>query len=320
MPTWPKILPSADQQKLKSRTALNKRIKRYEQAIRRIPKPDRDAVLAAVTDQNRIAELLGAPCDCASLDSLHADAREPIKDLFEFGFKLLTDLGVRDTHYQAIYESSAGHICPFCGTEFFEAPGAPREALDHYLAKSRYPFAAANLRNLAPMGYKCNSNYKKAEDILRDVTGARRVALDPYSHSPVTVALDNSEPFGGSTVNTPDWVIEFIPDSPATQTWDDVFKIRKRYRESHLDRDYAKWLSGFSKWARREGVIADTDEALLKALRRYEDIWIDNEIQDRAFLKAAVFRMLRLRCEQGHERLKRVLRDLIALRRGPSVA
>lgn len=311
-PTWPKILPSLYQGTLKSRAGLRRRVKAYDQAIRGLAKHHRDAVLAAVSDQNRIAELLSAACSCVPIDGLHPDVRESIRDLFDFGFDLLTDLGVRDEHYKAIYDSSVGHVCPFCGTEYFEVPGAPREALDHYLAKSRYPFAAANLRNLVPMGHKCNSSYKQAEDLLHDGNGGRRVAFDPYGHATTSVVLDDSDPFGGAAANTPNWVIQFSPDTPAAHTWDDVFSIRNRYRQSHLDQDYASWLRGFSNWARREGLQADTDEGLVGALRRYEEIWVDFDVQDRAFLKAAVFRMLRLRCEQGHERLKRLLRDLLA--------
>ncbi|MCK7494405.1 MAG: hypothetical protein MZW92_26920 [Comamonadaceae bacterium] len=61
---------------------------------------------------------------------------------------LLTKIGIRDRRYQAIYKSAMYHMCPFCGCEYFDAPGAPREDLDHYLAKSRYPFAAVNLEIL----------------------------------------------------------------------------------------------------------------------------------------------------------------------------
>jgi hypothetical protein len=311
-PAWPEIFHSKYQSMLKSRTALQKRVKAYDKAIRGLSKHDRDAILAAVADQNRIAELLSGAYDCASIDSLHPSARSSIIDLFDFGFYLLTGLGIRDAHYEAIYHSIAVHVCPFCGIEPFEEPGAHREALDHYLAKSRYPFVAANLRNLVPMGYKCNSSYKKAKDLLRDGKGVRRVAIDPYSHSAIKVVLDDSDPFGGSTETIPNWKIDFLPNLPVAQTWDDVFEIRMRYRQSNLDRDYANWLDTFSRWARRDGVQTDTDEGLVKALRRYEEIWVDNGIQDRSFLKAAVFRMLRLRCEQGHERLKRLLRDLIA--------
>lgn len=311
-PAWPRIVPKPQQARLKPHTGLRDRLKAYDKAVRGLAKHDRDAVLTAVDDQNRIAELLSAKCTCLAIDGLHADVREPVRSLFDFAFRLLTDLSIRDEHYKAIYDSTVEHVCPFCGAEIFEVPGAPREALDHYLPKSRYPFAAANLRNLVPMGHKCNSNYKLAEDLLYDNSGRRRVAFDPYNHTTISVVLDDSDPFGGATANTPNWVIKFIPDTPAVQTWDEVFSIRDRYRQSHLDQDFKRWLTGFQHWARSTNLQADTDDKLVDALRKYEEYLVASGIQDRAFLKAAVFRMLRHHCERGHQRLKDQLRDLVA--------
>lgn len=310
-PAWPTVFPSAHQPTLKPHRKLCKLLKAYDKAVRGLAKPDRDAVLTAVVDQNRIAELLSTTCTCVPIDGLHADVREPARNLFDFAFGLLTDLSVRDEHYKAIYDSTVEHVCPFCGAEYFDAPGTRREDLDHYLAKSRYPFASANLRNLAPMGRKCN-DYKLAKDLLHDTTGTRRVAFDPYNHTTISVVLDDSEPFGGTTANTPKWVIKFAPDTPGAQTWDEVFSIRERYRKNHLDKDFERWLTGFQNWARSANLHADTDDKLVDALRRHEDYWVASGIQDRAFLKAAVFRMLRHHCEQGHQRLKDQLRDLVA--------
>lgn len=312
-PAWPAILPDEHQAALRSRTGLRDRLKAYDIALRKLPlQSDRDAVLAAVTEQNRIADLLCNASSCAALEALPTAIHDAVTSLFDFAFGLLTDLQVRDDHYKTIYEAVAEHVCPFCGTEYFDAPGAPREALDHYLAKSRYPFAAANLRNLVPMGHKCNSNYKLAVDLLYDAGGARRVAFDPYNHTKIGVVLDGSEPFGGSKPSIPKWKIEFDPDVPAVPTWDSVFSIRERYQRDHLDEGYSAWLWEFRNWARSADRSADSDASLVEALARFEQLCADNGMRDKAFLKAAVFRMLRLRCEQGHDRLKQLLQDLLA--------
>lgn len=312
-PQWPKVLPSTHRALLKPRTGLRDRVKAYNTAIRKLSKAERDAVLQAVEAQNRISDLVSGTCDCVTIDELPEVVREPVNDLFGFAFGLLTDLDVRDQQYAAIYADAPEHMCPFCGTEYFDAPGAAREALDHYLTRSRYPFAAANLRNLVPMGYKCNSGYKLANDLLRRADGSRRVAFDPYNHhTKVRVVLDGSEPFAGTTENMPKWEIRFDPDTQSVPTWDEVFSVRERYRRDHLDPSFVSWLRLFGQWARREGVQADTDEALVAALRRYEENWAESGMQDRAFLKAAVFRMLRHHCEAGHQRLKDQLRNLLA--------
>lgn len=311
-PGWPQILPDAQRAKLKSRTGLRERVKAYDRAIRKLSKDDRDVVLEAVEAENRISDLLSGACDCNTIDGLPDVVRDPVDALFGFAFGLLAELDVRDVQYAAIYAAAPEHMCPFCGTEYFDAPGAAREALDHYLTRSRYPFAAANLRNLVPMGHKCNSSYKLASDLLRRADGTRRVAFDPYNHTTISVVLDGSDPFDGKTPNTPKWKIEFVPDTAAVQTWDDVFSIRERYLHSHLDPDFARWLGSFQRWARSVGLQAETDDKLVAALRKYEEYLGASGMQDRAFLKAAVFRMLRRHCEAGHQRLKDQLRDLVA--------
>jgi hypothetical protein len=310
-PGWPQVLPTARRAVLRSRTGLRDRLKAYDEAIRQLVKVDRDVALGALEGENRISDLLSGAHDCATIDGLSEVVREPIAALFGFAFGLLTDLAIRDQHYALIYAAAPEHLCPFCGTEYFDAPGAAREALDHYLTRSRYPFAAANLRNLVPMGRKCNSSYKLAEDLLRRADGTRRVAFDPYNHTRVSVSLDESEPFNGTTEHTPHWVIRLDPESPALPTWDEVFSLRERFRRDHLDPSFASWLDLFGKVARREGVQADSDAALVAALRRLESLFEDAGLQDRAFLKAAVFRMLRRHCEAGHRRLLDQLRDLV---------
>ena len=119
-------------------------------------------VLACLVQQNRIADLAICATDCEILSDLPKAIQAPVAEPCNFAFELLTGLGVRDRHYRAIYTTVPYHVCPFCGCEYFDAPGAPREDLDHYLPRNLYPFAAANLRNLVPMGMKCNERYKLA--------------------------------------------------------------------------------------------------------------------------------------------------------------
>lgn len=311
-PRWPQILPAAHQAALRSRRGLRDRIHAYDAALRLLAsQSQRAAVLAAVTDQNRITELLANTCNCAALSALPAAMHAAVVSLFDFAFELLTNLNIRDGQYKAIYDAVPDHVCPFCGTERFDAPGAPREALDHYLAKSLYPFAAANLKNLVPMGHKCNSNYKLATDLLYDAAGTRRVAFDPYNHSKIAVVLDSSDPFNGSSPEKPNWIIDFEPAAPAVPTWDAVFRLRERYKRDHLDEGYKAWLWEFRNWAQSADRRCDSDADLVEALTRFEQLCASNGLRDRAFLKAAVFRMLRLHCENGHQRLKQFLRDLL---------
>lgn len=312
-PVWPTILPVPHRDQLNTRTGLRDRIFTYQEAISRLNPAELRLVSETLDDQNEIAQLLACQCNCAKLDELPQVIREPVRSLFEFSFNLLTDLGVRDRQYQIIYNATR-HVCPFCGCEYFDAPGAPRQALDHYLAESKYTFAATNLENLVPMGDKCNSKYKLAQDILYEQDGiTRRKAFYPYTHTGIRISLDRSKPFCGDLgiYSLAEWEIDFEPPSEETNTWDDVFKIRERYKRDILDQDFKSWLGDFAKWCRSAVVRANSPQDVVDALGRYAQYMESMGVNDRAFLKAAVFRMLYSECQQGNQRVVDILSALV---------
>jgi hypothetical protein len=246
IPDWPDIIPEKYRSKLRRRTGLQDRLEIYRTSVESLAPLERDRVTQALIDQNEIACLLSCTHHCENINDLPQSIHKPVKDLFSFSFDLLTDLEIRDNHYRKIYEAIQ-HICPFCGCEYFDAPiphrkvdssSERREALDHYLAESKYSFAAANLRNLVPMGHKCNSSYKLAQDILYNDDGSRRKSFDPYNHTGVKISLDNSQPFAGANGTVPQWQIEFEPATEEITTWDTVFKIRERFKNNVLDPDF----------------------------------------------------------------------------------
>lgn len=310
-PTWPAVLPEAHRETLRKRKGLRTRLEDYYSAVQGLQKAQRDVLLNALDSQNCIAELVSGVRDCITLDDLPEDIRKSVRAPFDFAFDLLTELGIRDHQYETIYSATDEHLCPFCGTEFFDAPGMRREALDHYLARSRYIFATANLRNLVPMGQKCNSSYKLATDLLHRADGSRRMAFNPYNHRAISVSLDESEPFGGVNGGTPRWAIRFEPDTPEVSTWDEVFSVRLRYERNHLDVSFRSWLTHFKNFTASDMQANTTDAELVNALRRYVGFLTEMGLQDRAFLKAAVFRMLLRHCELGYRRLLDFLLDLI---------
>jgi len=323
VPTWPDIIPPAHRGKLRTRMGLRKLLNQYSAAARKLNVQGRQQVLTCLTQQNRITDLVTCSTDCESLTDLPMAIRVPIADLFGFAFELLTPLGVRDRHYQEIYiATSASHnVCPFCGCESFDAPGAPREDLDHYLPKSRYPFAAANLRNLVPMGMKCNERYKQAQGILRNAAGIRRRSFDPYADRQITVTLDNSVPFGGADGQTPDWQIDFVPNSVECTTWDDVFDVRERIKRDVLDSSFRRWLGNFSAWFKeRVGIVDPRDAEVVDAIRTYAEDMAFMGLGAREFLRAPVFHMLHRHCEAGDARVLALMKDIVAMAVPPASA
>lgn len=309
---WPAILPSAHRSRLRSRTGLRDRLAVYTTTAQGLNQAQREQVLNCAIHQNAIADLVGGVSSCECLDDLPVAIREPAKDLFIFAFGLLTELGVRDQHYAAIYNACQYHVCPFCGSEYFDAPGAPREDYDHYLASSRYPFAAANLRNLTPMGMRCNERYKIATDILRDDNGNPRRSFDPYVDRHLQVSLSNSTPFAQADGETPEWQIEFTPDSPECNTWDSVFQIRTRLSRDVLNSSFRSWLIIFAGWfVRRKGVCDVSEGRLIAALGEYAEDAEATGFTAREFLCGPMFRMIERHCSNGDKRLLEFVRDLI---------
>lgn len=315
MPIWPKILPDAYREKLKKRTGLKDRLSSYASVLRKLSAIERQQILNALVAQNRIPELLSSQCDCEDIGDLPKAIREPILSLFTFVFGLLTEYEVRQRQYAALCTKIPARVCPFCGCEMFEAPGAPQEDLDHYIPRSKYPFAAANLRNLPPMGGRCNKRYKQAQDPLRRANGLRRRACDPYSAVGVTVSLDNSlvdEVTAGPVVA--EWMIEFDPTNEVVETWDEVFHIKERWSRDVLDQTtFNQWLGDFRNYCLTAGLQISNDTDVRDAVERYEQYVSGSGFREQAFLKAAVFRFLLRRCALGCQRLVPLLRDLVGV-------
>lgn len=310
-PEWPMIVPQRFRSRLKTRRGLGDYLKKYTLAVGGLNPEEREQIIRAFDDENQISRLLACACNCVTVDDLPGAIRAPIADLFEYLFGLLTELGIRDDAYRAIYQAEPDHVCAFCGLEYFEAPGGKREAFDHYLLRNRYPFAAANLRNLVPMGHKCNSSYKLVQDILRNLDGTRRRSFDPYGAiTGIRISLVNSEPFAGADGQTPAWTIDFEPEGEEATTWDEVFRIRERYRRDVLDADFKRWLEDFGRWCRRQHADLNGEDDLLSALQGFAEDHEEMGLRERAFLKASMFRMLLRHCQDGHERLKQLLRGM----------
>ena len=315
-PAWPEIIPDRYRNKLQKRTGIKERLNTYQTTVEQLTIAEQERILQALHDQNEIALLLSCQRNCEAIADLPKLIREPVKELFEFAFKLLTDLEIRDKHYKVIYDAVPSHTCPFCGCENFDAPRIPREALDHYLAESKYPFAASNLRNLVPMGNKCNSRYKLAQDILFRNDGTRRRSFDPYDCTGIILSLENSQPFAGTLTTTgqvPRWQIEFEPNTEEVLTWDEVFHIRERYEKDVLDPKFKSWLDDFKRWCKSANIVPNSDQELVDAIDRYATLYEEMGISDRAFLKAAVFRMLHAHCQNGDRRLISFIRAVIGV-------
>lgn len=195
-----------------------------------------------------------------------------IGELLEKFFKGLYDDAVLDRkvvretittindHYRKFVEVNDEDICPFCGLEGLDGQyEETREAYDHYLPKSLYPFNSINFHNLVPACSKCNSRAKKAKDPLHGQMGNRRKAFYPFmpGHTLPAVSIDlNCIDYTSMQKN--EISLQFTHDAnEEVETWKDVYNIEDRYK-AHCcsNRGGKDWIVEMYTWIQK-GESAD---------------------------------------------------------------
>lgn len=159
------------------------------------------------------------------------------KNLYSSGFLDLKDtankIGSLTNYYKSFVKVNNEGVCPFCGILPLDGEfDLTREAFDHYLPKSRYPFNSINLKNLAPSCYKCNSGNKGDKDPLHDNVGNRRKAFYPFStnHSRIDITVSIAHK-NWNDFKDKDIAIDFGPIGKAEEinTWKELFHVDQRY-------------------------------------------------------------------------------------------
>lgn len=159
-----------------------------------------------------------------------------VKPLMVWCYETLLDKGKvagdKLDYYKKLIEENEFDNCPCCGLVPFEGlESICREAYDHYLPKSEYPFASINFQNLVPLCYKCNSDRKKAKDPIEN----ERKAFYPFSteEHEITITSAMTLDIGRNTkeLTFADLEIDFIGDNEKIATWDWLFDISDRYGE-----------------------------------------------------------------------------------------
>lgn len=142
------------------------------------------------------------------------------------------------------------YVCPFCGlAQYKNKRSVRREDFDHYLHSSKYPLAAANMRNLVPTCGICNQDYKRTNDILEDGK-----AFYPYSVIPaVKLEIDcQTYPEPSNFDDRGKWVVKLellTPDAavaPKLTAWNRVYSIRRRL-EDEVTEFFEEWMDEVSE-------------------------------------------------------------------------
>ena len=158
-------------------------------------------------------------------------------------------------HYRKFVEINDTDVCPFCGLEGLDGQyESTREAYDHYLPKSLYPFNSINFHNLVPACAKCNSRAKKAKDPLHAHNGKRRKAFFPFlsSHMPPIISVElRCNDYTSMQKN--DISLHFNhAENEETETWKELYNIDDRYKAHCCSkRSQQDWLVDMYTWLQK---------------------------------------------------------------------
>lgn len=301
---WPESLPADKRVILRTRTGLRPKLIAFWDGYVELSPAERTCLRDAITQQTNLPSVYSdvtLPCPC--FDEIPAAMQGSVKELSEYLFGQLEGIkeegkALRDIQFKTC-EDYGVRICPFCGLDYFQPVGTKRNALDHLMPISKYPFVSADFKNLPPTCHACNSLYKLDQDILFDAAGARRRCSDPYAGPAYRVNLNGSEFGAGNQVQgftLPKWQIGFDgPTAQQAETWDTVYDIKSRL-SSTLDADFLSWIAHFASWFVKEVGRGKSSDEVAETLPRYIENVIQDEFEDRAFLKAEAFRFLDRSC------------------------
>lgn len=176
--------------------------------------------------------------ETASTTPLQTKIKSFFSELYRSGFfnlKIVKDKIGADLHdhYKAFAKANAMPCCPFCGLQPMDTEyDATREAYDHYLPSSIYPFNSVNFRNLTPACHKCNSQYKGAKDPLLSADGIKRRAFYPYSLHQYNIQISLQFLNNGQSPTEPKHIrvdLACPGYEEEIATWDSIYKIRQRF-------------------------------------------------------------------------------------------
>jgi hypothetical protein len=293
--SWPECLREEYREGLKRQRKLGESVLTVLSCYRRLAPAERSVVREACEDQLQLAALYDGARAARTSAQLPAGIRASLKEFADRVFETVNDLGVRERSY-AIHDAQNRLACAFCGYEAADGSLVRTMDWDHYLAKSLYPFAGANLRNFAPMGDACNSSFKSAKDMLRDHAGVRRRCFDPYVSEPATIDLLESSLFARGPGNRfPEWIVSITGDADRCETWDSVFAVRKRWI-AKLDQIHDGCLKCFGHLYSGDSL---TDAQLISRISRLANAKVYDGIVAGGFLPAAVYALWAHRLAAG---------------------
>ncbi|TCK92561.1 hypothetical protein EDC19_1705 [Natranaerovirga hydrolytica] len=190
---------------------------------------------------------------------------------------LVEEVGTLKNYYEKFYDESIEYVCPFCGIgPMLTSKDQFREAFDHYLPRSKYPFVSLLRKNLFPICHTCNSTYKGDKN--------------PRDHGKVFYPFmrDDNDCEPVFTIRT--GVIENLEIASQhfqgeIETWNEVFAIKDRIK-NFAEVNLSGWMSNVSEAVGIYNI--DLETAKNAEIERCKS----NKMQDHKFIKKAVLEAL----------------------------
>ena len=153
-----------------------------------------------------------------------------IEDAFNYNY-LITNYG------QLIVNSVELSYCPYCAEEVIEPFDNYRPAIDHFYPQSKYPFLALSLYNFVPAGTRCNTDFKKSNEML----GYYNPRMTPFTEEKIFQFIYPLD----QTVTRDNTVVEVNPISDDIDLSIKLFKIELVYNKDSCKDLFSRFIFNY---------------------------------------------------------------------------
>lgn len=255
---------------------------------------ERKAIKDAFDKNNKIEALCNGskPVYLNALpDQVKDDIKPLLVDFYETLLEKAKVPGTKKDYYEKLIKESKFQYCPACGLIDFEQEDSKRrEAFDHYLPKSEYPFASVNFKNLVPLCYKCNSDRKKTKDPVEK----ERKAFYPFATGDhgISITLEMDKTKDIDKLERDDLTLTLAGEADKIETWDWLFDISDRYNDTVREKiayNLVRQLANRYKRSKERNQGLTFTEIIDDHIKDYED----DKYSDKKFLKVAFLKELK---------------------------
>lgn len=180
-------------------------------------------------------------------------------------------------YYKELVKQLPASICPFCGIEKIKSHRiSKRDAYDHYLPKSLFPFTAINVKNLAPMCKDCNEYWKHDNNpiMTNKDRGDFKKAFYPFSNLLPVIEISFSKLVLDPLFNEDKHILDINYISTGYEEevnrWLEIFNIKERY-DDRIRTDLRYWLEEVRMLNDRENSLTDTEYIQKKEEHKFVD-------------------------------------------------